>query len=42
MKVSLTITPSTRTLEVYLIEGDVNTMIVVNKSIQIFDVEVKW
>jgi len=38
---SLTITPLTRTLVVYLIEGEVNIMVVVNKSIQIFDVEVR-
>jgi len=38
---SLTITPLTRTLVVYLIEGEVTTMVVVNKSIQIFDVEVR-
>jgi hypothetical protein len=38
---SLTITPLTRTLVVYLIEGEVNTMVVVNKRIQIYDVEVR-
>ena len=38
---SLTITPLTRTLVVYLIEGEVNIMVVVNKSIQIYDVEVR-
>ena len=38
---SLTITPLTRTLVVYLIEGEVNTIVVVNKCIQIYDVEVK-
>ena len=38
---SLTITPLTRTLVVYLIEGEVNTIVVVNKCIQIYDDEVK-
>ena len=38
---SLTITPLTRTLMVYLIEGEVNTMVVVNKCIQIYDVDVR-
>ena len=41
MNFTLTITPLTRTLVVYLIEGEVNTIVVVNKCIQIYDDEVK-